>query len=455
MDRRALGGIAVGAVGAGIVAWWATTHGRWAAEVPPVGDVRSTAPAERIGDVERTSAAELARLRTALEEQSSRLARLEASLGDLRSALAQCSSETERLRAVSNNHSERIARVEESAGPARERAAAQDAVPAAVAERKRKEALDKLTSITDGHRLVAIQDALADLVRLGDAVVPDVVAALDSGMEQRYSGSFSVQGDRVGNYAGLRLVLFDVLRQIGTPASKKGFVEALGRSQNLADLHALTMYWGTSDPVLVDGVAAIAPDLLRRVAKVGLEKAVGDEANSATANLLWWLWSHPTPEITGALDDIVRQGLPAARHANAREVFESAFRLLVRLAPEQAAASVRVLQEADPGKRLVVELSKNLYCPLTQQARYLTYLFTHEEYPPTIRRELYGNFAKGLWESPRTWGGSKDTEDPVADAAPYLAFLEQRLSRETDELAAKVLRLQLTRLREAAERAQR
>lgn len=308
-----------------------------------------------------------------------------------------------------------------------------------------KAALARLKSVTDGRRFVAIEDARTDLIRMGDDAVPEVLALLDSGFEQDLGGRFETRGHHVDAYPGVRMVLLDVLRQIGTSASKKAFAEALGRSERIDDLWALKLYWGEKDPAFVDAVAEVAPRLVRLVAKVGLSTAVGDRPDSAVQNLLLWLYTHPTPGLAGPLEEIVLAGRPAGT-CNER-VFELAFNLLVRLAPEKAAEDALALQARAPDKRELLELTGKLYCTNAIRARYFATLFARGDFAPPVRIELYQRMPADLW-SQQDWNGeAMSREAQVDDARPYVDFLDRRIQAETDSNAKRVLETALGRLR--------
>jgi hypothetical protein len=442
MRTTTLGWSAAGIVAGGAVAWLAATAAHDRTPAPTFDD----------------PAPELARLRADIDRQADELARLRADLDRLaadgaRLRAAQESAPkpapateparpsdaaVEQLRADVSEIAERVARVERTTAPTPEPAAAPS--PGDADARRRKQALERLRSVTDGRRFVAVEDARTDLVRMGDDAVPDVLALLDSGLEQDWGGRFETRGLHVDGYPGLRMVLLDVLRQIGTPASKKAFVDAIGRSEHVRDLWALKLYWGTTDPALADGVAAVAPRLLRLVAKAGLPAAVGDQPDSPVHNLLWWLYLHPAADLAGPLEEIVVQGRPSGTWNE--QTFESTFSLLARLAPEKAAEDALALQERNPAKREVVELSGKLFCPNTLRARYFTTLFARGTFTPQVRLELYEKMYGDLWRDK-----DMDHAAQVADARPYIDFLERRIEAETDANAKRVLEESLSRLR--------
>jgi hypothetical protein len=395
---------AAGLFVAGVIWWVASNGGRDAAPAPEFVD----------------PAPELARLRAEVDRQAKELALLRADLD------------------------RRIVGRDESRGvgePAPMEAAAPQEQPSRTPDARRgARALEQLKAVTDGRRFVAVEDARTELVRIGDDAVPEVLALLDSGLETDWGGRFETRGFHVDSYPGLRMVLLDVLRQIGTPASKKAFVDALGRTEHVRDLWALKLYWGTTDPALIDGVSAVAPKLLRLVAKAGLPAAEADHPDSAVDNLLMWLYMHPADGIAGPLEEIVLQGRPEGTWSE--RAFESTFTLLARLAPEKAAEDALALQERDPAKRELVELSKRVWCPNAIRARFFATLFARGNFTPQVRVTLYEPMPIGLWTE-KGW----DHAAQVADALPYVDFLERRLEAETDVGAKRVLEESLSRLR--------
>ena len=417
MRSTALAWGVVAAVTAGAVVWLATSGARGVATSQGADD-RSQELSRLRADVDRHEA-ELARLRSDLDRRAAGEARP-------RGAAEPAS--------------------EPAPAPARERPSDADATPpGGAADRSSSHALERLKSVTDARRFVAVEDARTDLVRMGDDAVPDVLALLDSGFEQDWGGRFETRGFHVDGYPGLRMLLLDVLRQIGTPASKKAFADALGRSDRVRDLWALKLYWGTTDPVLVDGVAEVAPRLLGLVAKNGLPAAVGDSPDNPVGNLFLWLYMHPSPGLAGPLEEIVRQGRPEGTWNE--QAFESAFSLLVRYAPEKAAEAALALHERDPNKRELFTLSGKLFCPNAIRARYFGTLFARGDFTPPMRIELYQKLPVGLW-SQKDWDGkAMSREAQVADAQPYVEFLERRHEAETDPKARPALEDTLTRMR--------
>lgn len=432
---------AVSAVIVGVIAWYATSRGHEAPTPSIVDNVRPDV--ERLRADFARQADELARVRSSVDAALERVRR-EVQSAPSRDPAAAPEPRPEadpppRVRAELDALSERVSNLERRSNRREE-----PTVPPANDEGRVRLLLDELKAVTDGRRFVAVEDTRTDLIRLGDAAVPDVLALLDSGFEQDWGGRFETRGLHVDGYPGVRMVLLDVLRQIGTPASKKAFVEALARSGDARDLWALKLYWGTKDTALVDAVAEVAPQLLRLVAKTGLAAAVRDAPDSPVHNLLYWLYMHPTPEnLAGPLEEIVLGGRPKGRWNEG--AFESMFNLLVRVAPEKAAEHAISLQARDPAKRELVALSGKLHASNTVRARYFTAVFA-SGVEPDVRLAIYEEMRPGLWRD--DW--SREAGDPAAqvvDARAFLDLLERRLDSETDPKLRKPLERAIAQLR--------
>jgi len=373
------------------------------------------------------SSSEVAALRATLAEQSATIARLEAAP----------SADLSRLRAAVDEQSARIARLEaKPASPGGADGAA-----------RAKKTLDELTAITDGGRTIAVQEALAALVRAGDPAVPEIVAVLESGLEREYGGRFAIEGNAVACYPGLRLVLMDALRQIGTASARDGLVRALEKSDRLADFEVVSLYWrygvDSTDPALVAAFSALASRLLRQVAAAGLE-ATADTPNSAVSTLLYWLMEHPSEADAPTLEQLVLRGRPKGNWAP-RE-FESVFRVFVQLAPEKAAQATQTLHL---NAWETVDLSGYLRgVARTNQVRYYEVLFGQPGIDARIRGDLYSHM-------PNLDERIKDPAQRAADAQPIVRFLESRVSAETDAGAKTSAEQALARLREAIAQAQK
>ena len=370
---------------------------------------------------------EIAALRATLSEQSARIERLEKS--------GSGAVEAPRLRATLDEQAARIARLEGGAA-----AAAPDATaPANSAERAAK-ALAELQSITDGSRTIAIADAVAALVRAGEASVPGIASLLDSGLDRDYGGRMPMQGNAVTSYPSLRMALFDALRQIGSPAARQAVAEELARSDRLADFQAVSLFWryGTElkDPALVAAFSALASTLARKVADEGLETTVCD-ADTPVFSVLYWLTMHPSPDDAPAVERIVLRGHPKSGWG--ARVFETAFRTLAQLAPEKAVQATQSLR-LDPWE--TVQLSSYLAGPRANQVRYYDALFAQTSIDARAREQLYSRM-------PRPDDRIKDAAQRAADIQPIVAFLESRVAAETDARAKAAAEQALTVLREA------
>jgi len=372
---------------------------------------------------------EIAALRATLSEHSLRIERLEKG--------EPAAPDVARLRAALDAQAARIARLEDRASPA---GAPAEPSPVQAAERAAK-ALEQLESITDGSRTIAIADAVAALVRAGDDAVPGVAALLGSGRERDYGGRFAIQGNAVTSYPGLRMALFDVLRQIGTPSARQVIAEAVAKSDRLADFRAVSLFWtpGTEvkDPALAAAFSSLASTLAGKVASEGLE-ATADTPSSPVSSVLYWLQSHPSADDSSAVEKIVLRGRP--KSVSGGRAFEAAFRTLVQLAPERAVQAMQTLR-LEPWE--VVELASRLNgVSRANQVRCWETVLAQPGIDAGLRARLYERM-------PHPDSNVKDAAQRAADMQPIVAFLEARIAVETDGGAKSGAAAALERLREA------
>lgn len=297
-------------------------------------------------------------------------------------------------------------------------------------------------------RVVAIRNALQDLVRVGDPIVPDIVALLDSGFERRYvEGKPMLQ--HVKGYAGLRMVLLDALREIGTPAAKKSLLEAVGRSRNVCDFRDLLVpYLSSTDPVLVEGISALVPDMLRRLGEVGI--ASDDyEAQEVATYLAFWIRRRG---LSGAMEQVEELLLQPVADPEARFAYDRLLSVLVEYAPEKAAHVVLTIEEENPGQGLLLWFSREINdytVPRAQLARYYGLLLSRKDVTTSVRSGLYG----GMPDHPL-----KAIEDPAKraeDAQALVALLEARLAVEAGENTRYIIQEKLRRLRKDTEMTRR
>lgn len=450
MTQKAVAAAAVALVAGGGILGWAV--GRAGA-----GDTSGLA-----GDLDS--------LRASAEEQAARLARLEkagGSAGELAALRAAAADRAARLEALEKDaakprggdgpsatagkESERMARLATAVGALEKRLAATGG-PALDPARRTKEVLEGLKAITDPKRQIALKDAVEDLVRLGDAAVPGVVEVLDSGSDRQYFGKpVMVAGGIPGdiNYSGMRQVLFDALRQMATPLSKQRLFEAAGRTKSTADLRDLLVpYYKSADPVVIEGIAALTPDMLRRVG----ESEAGDEVAWDLGRWLTrWMQDNGIGANAAAIEDAV------AKARFGKEGWSrwapDFFRLLVEFDTERAVKVALALREAHPDllpwQQAMVAFTqgpRNFVAPLTRWAEYFASIFTKANLDDEQRKALYGCMPR--FPCPAI-------QDPVKraeDATVFLTFLEGRLQVEIDAALKSTIEFHVKTLRDAIAR---
>jgi hypothetical protein len=427
MTKAGLAFLAAALVAGGVtIGWWAARPGAVSPATPTRDDVDA--------------------LRSAASEQTARIHRLE--------SRASADAETARVADALKEHAARIETLERaaasraSASPTGDPNAA-DAGSAASAD------LERLKAIADGRRTVAIRDAVAALVRGGDASVPDIAAFLQSGFDRAYGGGLLMQGNAVGSYPSLRLALMDALRQIGTTSARSALIEVWEHSDRPADCPAVWMFWDggftdQADPAIVAGLSALTSSALRKVAASGLESAECGTTNGAAVSILWWVLRHPVPQDAAALEQLVLLGRPKDEEAS--DLFEKFFDALAEAAPEKAAIAAQTLQQRDPGRQVIFALSQGFggYVGRANQARYFTALFSQGDVPVRQRIQLYDDYVPRGLET-----AIADPAKRVAEAQVFVRFWESRVTAETDAEAKALAERSLAQLREAIEKAQK
>jgi hypothetical protein len=308
-----------------------------------------------------------------------------------------------------------------------------------------RKVLEDLKAITDGNRTMAVQDALTELVRVGDPAVPDIVALLESGLEREYGGRFAVEGNAVASYPGLRMVLLDALRQIGTKTATDGMAQALSRSEHIADFRVVLLCRrpdaDVTDPSLVAALSSTASRMLRKIAAEGIDLSA-DAPDNAASSVLWWIMTHPSQADVPAVEELVLHGRP--KSAWGYHVFEVAYGTLAQLAPEKAVQATQTLHFS-AGETL----NLSGYLPgLTPagQVRYYEALLTRPDFEAHLRSELYSRLQYFS-------DTGKDPARRAAEVQPIVRFLEARAAAETDASARSAAEQALAQLRAAIERA--
>jgi RNA polymerase sigma-70 factor (ECF subfamily) len=343
------------------------------------------------------------------------------------------SSRPRTLRSAVEDHTTRLAAIEASlpAGGA-----------AGTVERGRK-ALADLQANRDGTRVAAIREEIQELVRIGDPIVPEVAAILDSGLDTRYRDDRPLM-QHLHGYIGVRMILNQALREIGTPAARTALFESARKSGRPSDFRDLIYdSESTTDPALVEGISALVPDALRSLAK---HPIVGWDGDSI--DLCWsisqWLDKHPSPAVAAPLEEAVRNAPTDAE--NPVNGYDALFRQLVDLAPEKAADVMLGLRRANAKQGLLYSFGNAISsAPLTSLARYYGVLLAQADLDPNQRADIYRQMPE------RACPKIKDAAKCIEDAQPFAGFLEQRLGAETDERMKRLLSDKLTALRKNLE----
>ncbi|HEX5136791.1 MAG TPA: hypothetical protein VFY93_07465 [Planctomycetota bacterium] len=329
-------------------------------------------------------------------------------------------------------NAEAIAQLQDKVRGIEQRLAAAGSAPPA---RTREAALQDLLAITQGERQLAIEDLFKELSALGNDAVPDIVAILKSGRDQDYGGGFSIGGGKVQGYPRLRTVLIDVLRQIGTPEAQQGLVTALRGTEDVRDYRdLLLLYSRTTDEIMVKGISAMIPDLLRN------EQAKSEEHAYVMGYATEWIRRHGMKDTTDLLEGIARENLSSGR------VDRGTFATLIEFSPERAFALTRE-QYAKEGDRAFLKAASSMNMgrrdlSLAQVARYTELLLSLEPSAST-RMTIYGMTPSRLCEK------IDSKEARVADGRVLLEFLRKRLREETDEVPKRVLADHITQLEQA------
>lgn len=436
MTRREIGVAAAALVLGGGAGWWA-------------------APRER--PVDPGHAGEVVALRRTADEQDARLERLEAAAKATPAAPAEVRAALtveDRDRGTAADPEAHIAALEREVASLEARSAASRGVaaPEDPVLRTRK-VLESLKGIRDPRRQVVLQDAVEEISRIGDPAIPEVVAVLDSGLDRLYDGGYyrMSMGEGRIRYAGLRMALIDSLRQIRTPAAEKALVAAVRRSGTIPDYRDLIVPYRTAeDPGLVEGITALVPDILRRLAEKGIG---GDDPvrQELAQNLSYWILQHGTPEMAEPLAEVLAKSRPAPKVWGIWG--ESLFCGLVATDPIRAADLVLSLEPGEPDGARGGGSSRIPSCSysrglvrLSCWARYADALVARESLSAGERAFLYGNLPTA------PCANVSDVAERIEDARVLVAFLERRLDGEPDAEAKKRARIALDQLRESISR---
>lgn len=411
---------------------------------------RGSASAEEV----RAFAAEVGRLRAEAGARTARMDRLESEQPPPAPPIVEAPrpAHSEVLPGeVPVERSERLDRLERSvAALARQVEGPSGPAPPDAAERGRR-ILERLAAVADVRQDPGSAKDFRELVRLGDPVVPGIVAFLDSGAERQYAGrdSHGMSAGRM-SHTSLRTTLLDALAQIGSPAAKRAMLDCVSRSGIPGDLRTLlSFYEEDADSEWVRRVSALVLAALRKVAESGAEEA-DDETSMLSDKLLDWVRTHGMTEAAGALATIVGKARLGPNGWTGPE--HEYFRVLLVLDPTAAAEAVLALQRVSASEPLHRQAAvcfatgiETAPGSLACKARYLDRLIASGSLGLDVRRYLYGVAPDQRWPE------FEDPERRQEDGRVMVAFLEVRLSTEVDEEARSVLEAKLTRLREAIE----
>jgi hypothetical protein len=356
----------------------------------------------------------------------------------LQAAVAAGATERARLRQTIERQAGEIDALRRTLAEAR---AGLAAAPEPDPETRTLEALAALAAGKPGGGQAAIHIAVRDLVQLGEAAVPAVVAALASGSNRSYGGGCSISGGSVTSYPDSRMALIDVLRQIGTPSAQRELLRVVATGHRLGDYgHLFLLCHSTEDAQMIRGMSAMVPDVFRQVATHGADREVPFLLERYLSD---WVQRHA---VTGAVSELAKQVEANVDDDSFRGYFASA---LVAMAPDQAAMLAARLAAREDGEKSVVRFTRRAtlrQVPLGTVTRFYEHLFSRVSLTPEARMSLYASIPT---RPPREVKGAAAR---AADAKSLLTFLEARLARETEPKVRRVLESSLKRLKKSSAR---
>ncbi len=416
----------------GGVAW---TVSQQAQDATRLHDVEAAAAAAR--QESATLAAAVSRLRDEVGTRSAGVAARDGS--STHSAPATLSASVD-------DHAARLASLEKSVSAAATASSSGAASPARSPERRRK-ALEELLAIDDPEKRRTIRKLVDEIVSYGDDAVPDVQAALDSGTERTFYESHLVgmSAGIVSGWPGQRTMLYDVLREIETPAANEAFLEAVGRAHRLTDYSdVFALYSATRNPAVVKGIAALIPDMIRCIIDAGGCAKVDRQATLFSGYVANFIRYHKLTEAAGAVEDLVAKN-PSPQGGVSYE-YKDFFVALVELAPERAAHVVLAAQQRDPNATAFL----SSWVQGAAFARLIPYygtLLTQGELDAKTRRSLVGSMMVGVWQ--------QNEGRRIEDARPFAAFLEATAGQEADPEVRAQINAKLAELQKAIDQAQK
>jgi RNA polymerase sigma factor (sigma-70 family) len=341
------------------------------------------------------------------------------------------------LRSAVDDHSTRLSALEQSL-PA--------GTSSASLERGRQ-ILAELQANRDGVRVAAIRESVQELVRIGDPVVPEIAAILDSGLDTRYRDDRPLM-QHLHGYIGVRMVLNQALREIGTPAARTALFESARKSGRPSDFRDLIYdSESTTDSSIVEGISALVPDMLRSLAKHPIVGWDGD-----AIDLCWsvsaWIDKHSPPGVAEPLEDALRHA--PSDSENGINGYDGLFRVLLELAPERAAGVMLDFLHANAKPGFLWSLSNgSRSASLTALARYYGVVLARQD----LSRDQRAVVCRDMPDGPCP--KFKDVVKRAEDAKPFVAFLEGAASRETDVDIRAQMNTKLAELKKSIGEAQK
>jgi RNA polymerase sigma-70 factor (ECF subfamily) len=356
--------------------------------------------------------------------------------------------DTAKLRASVDEHASRLAALEKSVAAIAATPAGGAAASDVRSPERRKQALQELLAIDDPEKRRTIRKLVDEIVGYGDEVVPDVQAALDSGTERIFYDSHVVAQSAgiVTGWPGQRTMLYDILREIESPAANEAFLAAVQRAHRLTDYaDVFALYSSTRNPAMVKGIGALIPDMLRCIQEAGGVVKADRQAGLFSGYVARFIQYHKLTEAAGAVEDLITKASSA--QGGFPYEYKDFFVALLELAPERAAHVVLAAQQRDPSQNPVLNVAMWVQgCAFARLIPYYETLLTQGDLDAKTRRGVVGNMM--------VWCGQQDGRR-IEDAAPFAAFLEARASQEADPDVRAQFSAKLAELKKAIEQAQK
>ena len=311
----------------------------------------------------------------------------------------------------------------------------------------KEEILERLKRISPDDGQFALRAALAELIKLGDKAVPDIVALLKTGFERSYGGGYSIRGGRITDYASLRMAFIDVLRQINTPTARRGILGMLAASSSVTDFRdVLLVFQGTKDGELVKGISSLVPDCLRRLKDSGLNLKKSKQL-MLLRSFGEWICKHGVAESVPALVELA-EGIPSERRPD-----PGIFSALVELAPDRAyAIAQKRLDMGDADKsfgNLLLSLRMNRHLSLSKATDFFERLLWRTDLTPGMQRRIYSSIPSRLCTR------IENKALRAVDGKRMLDFLNGRLNIETDKANRKLIERKINSLKHDIERSEK